>query len=189
MNVSGPNQPAQLTLDIVGLLQSLGIPYAVVGAIGVSFYGIPRATTDGDAAVWLNGTGMSPQDVCVKLAAAGYRTKLSIGDIEDPIQAVIVIHDAHENKADLLIGVRGMDSDAAARTVPASLLDSSLRIMGAEDLVAMKVFAGGPQDLIDVRGILQVSGERLDMDLLRKLARRYGADAVRTLDSLLNETH
>jgi hypothetical protein len=109
MKASGQDQPAQFLLDVIGLLHQSEIPYAIVGAVGVSYYGIPRATTDGDAAVWLGGTGKS-------------------------------------------------------------------------------MFAGGPQDVIDARGILQVSADRLDMDLLRKLARRYGADAARTLESLLKET-
>jgi hypothetical protein len=66
-----------------------------------------------------------------------------------------------------------------------SLLDSMVRIIGAEDLIAMKIFAGGVQDLIDVRGILKVSQERLDLELLRNLTRRYGSAASRKLDELL----
>ena len=52
----------------------------------------------------------------------------------------------------------------------------------------MKVFAGGLQDLEDVRGILQVSGKLLNVDLLRKLTSRYGKDAVRKLEALLKES-
>jgi len=51
----------------------------------------------------------------------------------------------------------------------------------------MKIFAGGPQDMIDVRGILQVWRERLNPGLLRQVARRYGADVARTLDELLEQ--
>jgi len=50
-----------------------------------------------------------------------------------------------------------MSRNAVSRCVEESLLDSMVRIIGAEDLVAMKIFAGGVQDLIDVRGILKVS--------------------------------
>ena len=189
MNVTGPDQPAHLLLDIIDTFPELGVSYAVAGGFAVSYHGVPRATTDADAAIWLSDSGGSLQDVCDKLVACGYRTKLSRGDLEDPIQTVIVVEDAHENKADLLIGVRGMDPGAPRRSVSTKLLGSPVLILGAEDVVAMKVFAGGPQDLIDARGILQVSGEKLNMDLLLKLARRYGADAVRTLDQLLNETH
>lgn len=62
-----------------------------------------------------------------------------------------------------------------------------MEIHRAEDLIGMKIFAGGTQDLTDVRGILHVSRERLNPDLLRQVARRYGADVARTLDELLEE--
>lgn len=189
MKATGPNQPAQLLLDIVDLLHQLGVPCAIVGALAVSYYGIPRSTTDGDATIWLSGTGKSAKDVTAALVNTGYQAKLSLGDLEDPIQGVIVIKDLHENKADLLIGVRGMDPEVVNRCISTTLLDSPVRILGLEDLVAMKVFAGGPQDLEDVRGILQVSESILNVDLLRGLAARYGTEASRTLGHLLAKTN
>ena len=51
----------------------------------------------------------------------------------------------------------------------------------------MKLFAGGPQDVMDVRGILQVWRERLDVDLLRRVAQLYGTDVLEALNSLLEE--
>jgi hypothetical protein len=177
-----------LLLDIIDILGELGVPCAVVGALAVSYHGIPRSTTDADATIWLSGTGKSAQDVCDKLVNTGYQAKLSRGDVDDPISGVIAVHDVHDNRADLLIGVRGMDPDVRSRCASTALLDSPVSIIGAEDLIAMKVFAGGPQDLEDVRGILQVSGELLNMDLLHELARRYGTDAATSLSSLLAET-
>jgi hypothetical protein len=68
-----------------------------------------------------------------------------------------------------------------------TLLDSTVEIISAEDLIGLKLFAGGPQDRIDVRGILQVWRERLNPDLLRQVCRRYGADEAQNLDELLKE--
>ena len=187
MRATGPAQPAHLLLDVADILNELGIPNALVGAFAVSYYGVPRSTDDADSAVWLSGTGKSEQDVMRRLLDVGYRAELKRGDIDDPILGAIVVEDAHENRVDLLLGVRGMDPDAVHRCVWASLLDSSVRIIGAEDLIAMKTFAGGLQDLEDVRGILQVSGTLLNIALLRELVRRYGADAADDLDKLLDE--
>jgi hypothetical protein len=47
--------------------------------------------------------------------------------------------------------------------------------------------AAGPVDIEDVRAILQVSGPRLDLPLLRRLARRYGPEEEKALDALLRE--
>ena len=73
----------------------------------------------------------------------GYQATLSRGDADDPILGVLAIHDPHDNRANLLIGLRGMDPDVTNRCVSTVLLDSPVRIIGAEDLIAMKVFAGG----------------------------------------------
>ena len=93
-----------------------------------------------------------------------------MADIHDPISGVVVLEDPYHNRMDLILGIRGMDPNALRRCVNAALLDSSVRIIAAEDLIAMKIFAGGTQDLEDVRGIFHVSGR--DMNLLRNLARQ-----------------
>ncbi len=163
------------------------VRYAVIGAFAVSYFGVPRATADADTVIWLSGAGKSEQDLKDGLHAAGYDAQLKRGDIDDPISGAIIVKDRHGNRVDLLLGVRGMDPEAVSRCVDASLLDSSVRIISAEDLIAMKIFAGGPQDLEDVRGILQVSQQLLNLELLRNLTRRYGRDSAHKLAGLLKE--
>jgi hypothetical protein len=187
MRTTGPGQPERILLDVADLLMDFGVPYAVVGALAVSFYGLPRATTDADIVVWMTGTGRNAEDLRDRLAASGYRAELRRGDPADPILQSIRIEDGYENRMDLLLGIRGMDPAALGRCLTAAFFGSTVRIIAAEDLVGMKIFAGGFQDLEDVRGILQVSRERLSPDLLRQVARRYGPDVARTLDQLLDE--
>jgi hypothetical protein len=188
MRATGPGQPGHLLLDVIDILNELRIPYAVVGAFAVSFYGVPRSTRDADAIVWLGDTTTGLLHIASRSQAAGYRADVKRGETDDPVAGAIIIKDAHENQVDLLLGIRGMDPDAASRCVSESLLDSSVRIIAAEDLIPMKIFAGGPQDIQDVRGMLQVSGASLNLDLLRGLARRYGSDAARTLEELIRES-
>ena len=187
MRTTGPDQPDQILLDVADLLVALSIPYAVAGGFAVSFYGIPRATDDADGVVWIKDSGQSAVDLLNSLRASGYRAELRQGDPEDPILLSIRVEDNYRNRMDLLLGVRGLDPDAVHRCVSASLFGSALRILGAEDLIGMKIFAGGPQDLIDVRGILQVSRERLNPDLLRQVGRGYGRDVAHTLEELLQQ--
>lgn len=185
MRATSPGQPAHLLLDVLDVLTEMDVPCALVGALAVSYYGIPRSTSDADAAIWLDGTGKSRQDVAAAIRARGFFTELRQGEIDDPILGVILVKDIYQNRADLLLGIRGMDPDTPHRCVSSSLLDSSVRIVGIEDLIAMKVSAGGPQDLKDVRGILRVSGTLIDRQLLRSITGRYGDDAVGILDKLL----
>jgi hypothetical protein len=44
------------------------------------------------------------------------------------------------------------------------------------------------QDLEDVRGILAVSGELLDYELLRNIADHYGQPVAQKLDAILKDT-
>jgi len=187
MTASGPGQPGHLLIDVLQTLARLSVPSAVVGGLAVSFHGVVRGTDDADAAVWLKGTSLDRDDLVRELKNAGFQSDLRAGDVDDPIAAVIVVHDKFGNRTDLLLGVRGMDPAAPSRAVPATLLGSSISIIGAEDLIAMKIFAGGAQDLDDVKNVLQVSGARLNLDLLRKLTRSYGPEEVKTLDRLLKE--
>jgi hypothetical protein len=80
-----------------------------------------------------------------------------------------------------------MDADVFSRCISLKMFGSELEVFGAEDLIAMKIFAGGPRDLADVGGILEVSGDRLNIPLLKKLTRRYGSQEFKILASLLKK--
>jgi hypothetical protein len=49
----------------------------------------------------------------------------------------------------------------------------------------MKLFAGGPQHIADAKSAIESALEPLDLDLVRKVAARYGADTVGALENLL----
>jgi hypothetical protein len=185
VRVTGPGQPVHFLLDIADLLNDLRIPYAVVGAFAVSFHGIPRATNDADTVIWLKESGKTEKDLSQRLTQEGYRVESRSAEADDPVAGVVAVEDKHDNRVDLLLGIRGMEPNAPARATVGKFLDSSLRFIGLEDLVAMKVFAGGHRDLEDVNGILQVSGRHLNVVLLRQLAARYGAEVLARVEEIL----
>ena len=185
MKATGPGQPLHLLLDIAEVLNEMRIPYAVIGALAVSFHGIPRATNDADALVWLKPMDKTETDLVQRLTQKGYRIESRSSDDQDPVAGVVSVEDRHRNRVDLLLGIRGMDPDAADRAASGTFLNSTLRFISLEDLIAMKVFAGGHRDLEDVKGILQVSREHLNAALLRRLATRYGADVSTKIEEML----
>jgi hypothetical protein len=97
------------------------------------------------------------------------------------------LYDRYENCVDLLIGLRGMEPQAFSRTAEIPFQEKSLKFVGREDFIAMKVFAGGPMDLLDASRAISAAGPSLDLALLRRLANRYGRDASRSLERLLAE--
>jgi hypothetical protein len=86
---------------------------------------------------------------------AGFEADLRQGDPDDPIPALLAVTDKHGNRVDLLAGLRGLDMEAFARAM-AVLLGSSLRVIG-----------------------------RINIDLLRRLSRRFGRPAADVLDQVL----
>jgi hypothetical protein len=174
-----------MLMDGLDSFQEFPVSYAVVGALATSFHGVPRSTKDADAVLWLRGAAIGFKDIASRLSTAGYSVDARTGDPDDPIGRALLIKDAYGNLADLRMDVRGMDPAAAARCVQESVLDTTINILGAEDLIAMKVSAGRPQDIVDVRGVLMSRAIASIRICWRALTRRYGRTAVRRLDALL----
>ena len=63
MRADGAGKSAHLLLDVLDLLAPESIPYGIVGALAVSYYGVPRFTDDADITVWLTGTGKTGRDL------------------------------------------------------------------------------------------------------------------------------
>jgi hypothetical protein len=185
MRTTGPSQSPLLLLDVIDVLDRLGIPYLIVGAIAAAYHGTVRASRDADAVVSLPLEGIPK--LAEQLTMAGFQVRISTGASDDPIRRVLLLTDAHGNAVDLLWGVRGMAKGALDRRRTTSLLGASVNVIGPEDFIAMKVSAGGPKDIGDVQGVLEISGDALDLPLLRKLTRRYGAEEVRRLGALLRK--
>jgi predicted nucleotidyltransferase len=138
-----------------------------------------------DADVVLSG-GMRKAEILANVfKEAGFAATLTSGDFDDPIPGLLKLHDTFDNRVDLLVGLRGMESLAFARLVEVPFQGKILKFIGREDFIAMKVYAGGPMDLIDAARAISAAGGVLDLDLLRQLAKRYGGDAPALLDRLL----
>lgn len=183
MSTTGPGQSAQLLLEIVRLLEAAGAGYAVIGALAASYHGVVRTSLDADALVF--HPREAPEALAERFVKGGFGAQLRKGDAEDPIPGMIVVSDAHGNRVDLLLGLRGLDPDTEKRVRTVSYDGMPLRVVGLEDFIAMKLFAGGPQDLEDARHAIAVSGTLLDRALARSLARRFGAREAELLDGLL----
>jgi hypothetical protein len=177
-------QSALLFLDVAEILHRENVDYAVIGAFALSMHGAIRGTTDVDALLFT-----TPQQLG-KLRAvfdrAGFASELRSGDPEDPILGMLILSDGHNNHVELLGGLRGMDPAIFSRTVEIQFRGVNLRFVGREDLIAMKCFAGGPQDLIDAQSAYRSAQGPVDLDLVRAVTRRFGREAADNLEQVLS---
>lgn len=118
-------------------------------------------------------------------ASAPGQSALRIGDVDDPIPGLLEIGDRYGNRVDLLLGLRGMDPELLNRTRQVRFGETVLAIAGREDFIAMKAFAGGPVDLANARVVIELDRGSLHLELLRRLAQRFGRDAARVVEDLL----
>jgi hypothetical protein len=183
VRASGPGQSTRLLLDVIEILERQRLSYAIIGALAAAAHGVVRASLDADAVVQVTVQELSALQPSFTLL--GLVTDLRRGDADDPIPALLQISDANGNRVDLLAGLRGLDQAAYARAVRLPFDGSTLNIIGREDFIAMKAFAGGPVDLADARRAIAIDRDSLDVALLLKLARGFGGDALRICEGLL----
>jgi hypothetical protein len=183
MRTRQAGQSALLLLDAVTVLEAQSIDYAVIGAMAASVHGELRGTADADALISVTVSTLARLRTVFK--KAGFETELRRGDADDPIPAMLVLSDTHGNRVDLLGGLRGLDPQAFSRTVDVPFSGETLRIIGREDFIAMKCFAGGPQDIVDAGLALRSAQEPVDLDLLRRVTRRFGRAAADVLEQVL----
>jgi predicted nucleotidyltransferase len=183
MSATGPGQSLLLLLDVVALLNEKGIEYGVVGALAASVYGSIRATTGADAIISASHSKLSGLKKILR--KTGLTVELRRSDSDDPIPALLAISDQFGNRVDLLGGLRGLDPQAFERTIAVAFSGTALRIIGKEDFVAMKCFAGRPQDIADAQEAIGATNLPIDLDLVRRITRRFGRPAADALERLL----
>jgi len=186
MRTRAPGESALLLLDVVDVLVEQRVDYAVIGAMAASVHGTIRATTDADALLSVGLPKLRKLEKAFQIA--GFNTDLREGEADDPIPALLAACDQHGNRVDLLAGLRGLDPDAFTRAIEVPFQGGTLRVIGREDFIAMKCFAGGPQDIADARQAVATAARSLDVGLLRRVTRRFGRAAADHLVQVLGPT-
>lgn len=154
--------------EVLAILERRGSPAALVGAIALAAHGIARATLDLDLLVL--DTGLLSPEAWRDLSEAGAQIEVRRGDAEDPLAGVVRLTRPGQTPVDVVIGKHRWMEDVLARTGTISLGGHPIPIVGAADLVVLKVFAGGPQDLLDAELLLVAEeGEALRAEVESRL--------------------
>ena len=174
---------------VIEVLESLGIPYMVVGGFAAILYGEPRLTIDVDIVV-----DMLPEHVPTFLAAfpsdAYYVNEDTVRDALRRRYLFNVIESTTGAKVDLV----PLPEDAFTRETLArrqrlayDMEGHTATFIGAEDVVLAKLRAhletGSDKHLRDARGVLATQKGSLDLEALRRGALATGTMAA--LETLL----
>ena len=154
-------------LDRVGVLLNLHqVPHALIGAAALAARGIARSTYDIDLLTTDNR--VLNADLWATLGAHNVSVDIRRGGADDPLGGVVRLEAPLERPVDVILGKDAWQARAVER---AERLEQGPAIVLSRDLILLKLYAGGTQDIWDVRELLRLPGaDRLIADVTADLA-------------------
>ncbi len=144
-------------------------PTALIGGLALAVHGITRYTQDADL---LSADGRVLVDAFWEvLRKEGARVEVRRGDYDDPIRGVVRLTADGERSVDVVVGRSAWHEQVLSRRRILRVAGEDLPVVDPADLVLLKLEAGGPQDLLDVRLLLAgPEGEAIRVDVETRIA-------------------
>jgi hypothetical protein len=142
-----------------------GWKFCFIGGIAVQHWGEARLTRDADLTVF---TGVGDEPRYVDTLLAGFASRME-GMRDFALRhRVLLLRASNGIPLDISLGALGFENTAVERSSLVEIADGvRLRLCPPDALIVFKVFAGRPQDWLDVEGIVAKSGARIDWNEVR----------------------
>lgn len=171
-------------MQVLDVLEELGIPHHLGGSYASSVHGVPRQTRDADLVVDLDRRAVTR--LASRLEADFFLDQERMLQAVTTRSSVNLVHLATGFKIDLFVkGDHPFDHLELSRSVIARLPGAqgrAVRIKSAEDTVLRKLwwFQQGESERqwMDILGILKVQRGRLDPAYLERWARELGVEEL-----------
>jgi predicted nucleotidyltransferase len=143
-----------LLAQVSGLLARRGIHHAVIGAAALAAHGVARATVDLD--LLATDPACLDEQAWEDLRSTGAAVEIRRGDEVDPLAGVVRVVLKDEPPIDLIVGKHSWQHELLGRATPIRIADAEVPMVGAADLILLKLYAGGPQDAWDIDQLLDL---------------------------------
>ncbi|OGO36080.1 MAG: hypothetical protein A2Z03_10940 [Chloroflexi bacterium RBG_16_56_8] len=181
------DEPIQVTMEVVDVLEQLGINYVIGGSLASALHGVARATMDSDIIAAFREEHVAPFVAALK--STFYVDEEMIRDAIRAHRSFNVIHLQSLFKVDIFVAKeREFDRLQIARR-SAYLLSAernqSAYVASAEDTILAKLewyrMGGEVSDRQwkDILGVIKVQADKLDREYLM-----HGADLLKVTDLL-----
>jgi predicted nucleotidyltransferase len=135
--------------SVIRVLETASVPYALIGGVALAARGAGRSTIDLD--LLTTNRSVLRRDFWTSFASP---IDVRVGDPDDPLAGVVRI--SGEEPIDVVVGKYRWQSEVVGRAQPVEIFGVTIPVARTEDLILLKLFAGGPRDLEDVRQILRL---------------------------------
>jgi hypothetical protein len=177
-----PINQVDILMKVVSVLDELGIPYVIGGSYASSAHGFARATMAIDILA-----AIRPEHAAAfasKLEPEFYADALAIRRAAGMRRSFNVIHEATSFKVDVFVAKPGTFDDQQLRRGRLEAVDEDQQrkayVATAEDIIPAKLRwyrltdETSEKQWNDVRGVVEVQGEKLDRMYLREWAQSLG---------------
>jgi hypothetical protein len=176
--------------DIAHIFETLSAKYAVMGGVAVRVYGIPRPTYDVDFTVALARDRLPSFFTYVTDYGYTVAPPYLNGWIDEvggmPVVKVRLYLQNHGIDIDVFLAESEFQQSLLSRRQREEVEGAGIWFVSPEDLILLKLIAGRPRDLVDVRDVLFTQG-RLDEAYLRRWAAALGVSNA--LENALSEEY
>jgi hypothetical protein len=166
--VSHRTAPARLLAAAAGVIEKWSDGWYLFGAQAVIVWGRPRLTADVDITVRLR-----PEDTagfCQDMERAGFHLRVPDPDSFLARTRVLpFLHEPTQLPLDVVLAGTGIEDTFIERSVRIEIEGLVAPVVSPEDLIVMKILAGRPKDVEDLRTVLAERMARLDIAYIRSV--------------------
>jgi len=176
--------PRELLVNIVKILNKLDIPYMIVGGMAVFVWGRPRFTADIDIIIALEKKDAGKLVKILRtFGKAGYVSEEAVNEAVSRKTEFNFIDGETGVKIDFWI----LKNDAfgksqMTRRVPRTFLRNKIYFISPEDLILSKLewhkISQSSKHLEDAESILRISKDKLDKNYLNQWAKKLGVSEI-----------
>jgi hypothetical protein len=157
----------ELLADLAAALGPTGVGWYLFGAQAAIVYGAARLTADVDVTVRLPDS-MSSLQLSQHLANRGFEPRISDPAFIERTRVIPFAHVATTLPLDVVLAGPGIEDQFLSRLQVHTIEDVQVHVASPEDVILMKILAGRPKDLEDVRSVVAALGARLDSDYIER---------------------
>ena len=151
--------------EVASVLESVSLPYMLIGGLAVSVWGEPRSTLDSDWTVWAE-----PDELAATVENLSRRLRVLVANPLDFVTStrVLPVTTSGGVRADIIFGMLPWEREAIGRAKSKDIGGKQIRVAAVEDLILTKIISERQKDLNDCRLLLRRFHSSLDLDYLKQ---------------------